>query len=152
MPRQTEGSLCRFRQELFRQRQENRKQRCSEQAKVPALCPNSRQARPDREILEKVKKGELTIPQACRALEVGGIEVPGVFKTDMASRQGKAVRAFLRLSVLARKVQRRLRPYGGRNLESKWRPNERTALEILRDRGPDRQLISTKAPSWITHE
>jgi hypothetical protein len=102
MPRQTEGSLCRFRQELFRQRQE--KQRCSEQVKVPALCSNSRQARPDREILEKVKKGELTIPQAFRALEVGGIEVPGVFKTDMASRQGKDVRAFPRLSVPARRV------------------------------------------------
>jgi hypothetical protein len=107
---------------------------------------------PTGEILEKRKKGELTISQAFRALEVGGIEVPGVFTTDMASRQGKAVRAFLRLSVPARRVLRRLRPYGGRNLVSKWRPNERTALEILRDLGLDRQLISTKAPSWIAHE
>jgi hypothetical protein len=92
---------------------------------------------PTGEILETRKKGELTISQAFRALEVGGIEVPGVFTTDMASRQGKAVRAFLRLSVPARRVQRHLRPYGGRNLVSKWRPNERTAPEILRDLGLD---------------
>jgi hypothetical protein len=74
---------------------------------------------PTGEILEKAKKGELTIPQAFRALEVGGIEVPGVFKTDMASRQGKAVR--VRSGMPVRRVQRRLRPYSGRNLVSNWR-------------------------------
>jgi hypothetical protein len=110
MPRQTEGSLCRFRQELFRQRQENQKQRCSEQVKVPRIMPKLSPGSTRLGNLGKVKKGELTIPQAFRALEVGGIEVPGVFKTDMVSRQGKAVRAFLRLSVPARKSSASLTP------------------------------------------